>query len=164
MEAKGVIREVVDWARSRLFFCRRLCRRIAECSLIKDVIDAAGEQLLHKSAMDMIKTWFLNSDIAKGREDAWMDDEAFFAWKDDSGNYEAKLQELRAHKVLLQLTNIGESQSDLKALPQGLAALLSKVKSSYILCFALVLFLWSSPEVMLYYIYAGGAIKQRTIG
>eukprot|EP00258_Populus_trichocarpa_P041576 XP_024457595.1 acetyl-CoA carboxylase 1-like [Populus trichocarpa] len=130
MEAKGVIREVVDWARSRLFFCRRLCRRIAECSLIKDVIDAAGEQLLHKSAMDMIKTWFLNSDIAKGREDAWMDDEAFFAWKDDSGNYEAKLQELRAHKVLLQLTNIGESQSDLKALPQGLAALLSKVEPS----------------------------------
>ncbi|KAJ6930492.1 acetyl-CoA carboxylase 1-like [Populus alba x Populus x berolinensis] len=130
MEAKGVIREVVDWARSRLFFCRRLCRRIAECSLIKDVIDAAGEQLLHKSAMDMIKTWFLNSDIARGREDAWMDDEAFFAWKDDSGNYEAKLQELRAHKVLLQLTSIGESQSDLKALPQGLAALLSKVEPS----------------------------------
>ncbi|KAJ6919903.1 acetyl-CoA carboxylase 1-like [Populus alba x Populus x berolinensis] len=130
MEAKGVIREVVDWARSRLFFCRRLCRRIAECSLIKDVIDAAGEQLLHKSAMDMIKTWFLNSDIARGREDAWMDDEAFFAWKEDSGNYEAKLQELRAHKVLLQLTSIGESQSDLKALPQGLAALLSKVEPS----------------------------------
>ncbi|KAJ6997734.1 acetyl-CoA carboxylase 1-like [Populus alba x Populus x berolinensis] len=130
MEAKGVIREVVDWARSRLFFCRRLCRRIAECSLIKDVIDAAGEQLLHKSAMDMIKTWFLNSDIARGREDAWMDDEAFFAWKDDSGNYEAKLQELRAHKVLLQLTSIGESHSDLKALPQGLAALLSKVEPS----------------------------------
>ncbi|XP_011006151.1 PREDICTED: acetyl-CoA carboxylase 1-like [Populus euphratica] len=130
MEAKGVIKEVVDWARSRHFFCRRLCRRIAECSLIKDVIDAAGEQLLHKSAMDMIKTWFLNSDIARGREDAWMDDEAFFAWKDVSGNYEAKLQELRAHKVLFQLTNIGESQSDLKALPQGLAALLSKVEPS----------------------------------
>ncbi|KAF9682552.1 hypothetical protein SADUNF_Sadunf05G0120800 [Salix dunnii] len=130
MEVKGVIREVVDWARSRLFFCRRLCRRIAECSLIKDVIDAAGERLLHKAAMDMIKTWFLNSDIARGREDAWMDDEAFFAWKDDSGNYEAKLQELRVQKVLLQLTNIGESPSDLKALPQGLAALLSKVEPS----------------------------------
>ncbi|KAJ6335562.1 hypothetical protein OIU78_012232 [Salix suchowensis] len=83
MEAKGVIREVVDWARSRLFFCRRLHRRIAECSLIKDVIDAAGQQLTHKSAMDMIKIWFLNSDIARGREDAWVDDEAFFAWKDD---------------------------------------------------------------------------------
>ncbi|CAK7347099.1 unnamed protein product [Dovyalis caffra] len=130
MAAKGVIREVVDWARSRLFFCRRLRRRIAECSLIKDVIDAAGEQLLHKSAMDMIKMWFLNSDIARGREDAWVDDEAFFAWKNDSGNYEAKLQELRVQKVLVQLTNIGESMSDLKALPQGLAALLSKVEPS----------------------------------
>jgi acetyl-CoA carboxylase/biotin carboxylase 1 len=30
MEAKGVIREVVDWARSRHFFCGRLRRRIAE--------------------------------------------------------------------------------------------------------------------------------------
>ncbi|XP_073263627.1 acetyl-CoA carboxylase 1 isoform X2 [Populus alba] len=130
MEAKGVIREVVDWARSRHFFCGRLRRRIAECSLIKDVIDAAGQQLTHKSAMDMIKIWFLNSDIARGREDAWVDDEAFFAWKDDSGNYEAKLQELRVQKVLLQLTSVGESMSDLKALPQGLAALLSKVEPS----------------------------------
>ncbi|KAJ6730387.1 hypothetical protein OIU85_021209 [Salix viminalis] len=130
MEAKGVIREVVDWARSRLFFCRRLHRRIAECSLIKDVIDAAGQQLTHKSAMDMIKIWFLNSDIARGREDAWVDDEAFFAWKDDSGKYEAKLQELRVQKVMLQLTNVSESMSDLKALPQGLAALLSKVEPS----------------------------------
>jgi acetyl-CoA carboxylase/biotin carboxylase 1 len=123
--------------------------------LIKDVIDAAGQQLTHKSAMDMIKIWFLNSDTARGREDAWVDDEAFFAWKDDSGNYEAKLQELRVQKVLLQLTSVGESMSDLKALPQGLAALLSKVKSLYILCFTfinIILVVQSRGDVMLYYI------------
>ncbi|KAJ6307102.1 hypothetical protein OIU78_022230 [Salix suchowensis] len=107
MEAKGVIREVVDWDRSRLFFCRRLCRRIAECSLVKDVIEAAeaekmlGWMMKHSSHGRMIQ-----------------------------GNYEAKLQELRVQKVLLRLTNIGESLSDLKALPQGLAALLSKVEPS----------------------------------
>lgn len=55
------------------------------------------------------------------------DDEAFFAWKDDPRNYEENLQELRVQKVLLQLASIGESLSDLKALPQGLAALLRKV-------------------------------------
>ncbi|KAJ6352844.1 hypothetical protein OIU76_001957 [Salix suchowensis] len=105
MEAKGVIREVVDWDRSRLFFCRRLCRRIAECSLVKDILQEAekmlGWMMKHSSHGRMIQ-----------------------------GNYEAKLQELRVQKVLLRLTNIGESLSDLKALPQGLAALLSKVEPS----------------------------------
>uniref|UniRef100_A0A2P2K1R6 Homomeric Acetyl-CoA Carboxylase Hom-ACCase n=1 Tax=Rhizophora mucronata TaxID=61149 RepID=A0A2P2K1R6_RHIMU len=130
MAAKGVIREVVDWGKSRSYFCRRLRRRIAEVSLVKTLKDAAGDQLSHKSAMDLIKKWFLCSDVGKGREDVWMDDEAFFKWKDEEANYEEKLLELRVQKVLLQLTNIGESVSDLKALPQGLAALLSKVEPS----------------------------------
>ena len=127
MAAKQVIREVVDWANSRSFFYRRLRRRIAEESLVKTVTNAAGDQLSHKSSLDLIKNWFLDSTIAKGREDAWVDDEAFFRWKDDTGNYEDKLKQLRVQKVLLQLTNIGDSISDLQALPQGLAALLSNV-------------------------------------
>ncbi|KAH1122921.1 hypothetical protein J1N35_006081 [Gossypium stocksii] len=130
MAAKGVIKEVVEWDRSRSFFYRRLRRRIAESSLVKIVKDAAGDQLSHKSAMDLIKKWFLDSSVAKGREDAWVNDEAFFSWKDDLGNYSDKLQELRVQKVLLQLTNIGNSSSDIQALPQGLAALLSKMEPS----------------------------------
>ncbi|EOY16077.1 Acetyl-CoA carboxylase 1 isoform 3 [Theobroma cacao] len=140
MAAKGVIKEVVDWDRSRSFFYRRLCRRIAESSLVKIVKDAAGDQLSHKSAMDLIKKWFLDSNIAKGSEDAWVNDEAFFSWKDDQRNYSEKLQELRVQKVLLQLTNIGNSASDMQALPQGLAALLSKVNHPTILsCFYSIL-------------------------
>ncbi|MBA0677180.1 hypothetical protein Goari_018599, partial [Gossypium aridum] len=130
MAAKGVIKEVVDWDRSRSFFYRRLRRRIAESSLVKIVKDAAGDQLSHKSAMDLIKKWFLDSSVAKGREDAWVNDEAFFSWKDDLGNYSEKLQELRVQKVLLQLMNIGNSSSDIQTLPQGLAALLSKMEPS----------------------------------
>ncbi|XP_043810179.1 LOW QUALITY PROTEIN: acetyl-CoA carboxylase 1 [Manihot esculenta] len=130
MAAKGVIREVVDWGRSRVYFYKRLRRRIAEDSLMKTLKDAAGDNLSHKPAMDLIKKWFLDSDIARGREDAWGDDEAFFAWKDNPRNYEENLQELRVQKVLLQLASIGESLSDLKALPQGLAALLRKVDPS----------------------------------
>nr|ASZ00196.1 acetyl-CoA carboxylase 1 [California macrophylla] len=128
MAAKGVIKEVVDWAKSRSFFYRRLRRRIAEESVIKTVRDAAGDQLSHASAKDLMKRWFLSS--KDGEEDVWVDDEAFFAWKDDTQNYEEKLQELRVQKVLLQLTNIGDSALDLRALPQGLAALLSKVEPS----------------------------------
>ncbi|KAL1121333.1 hypothetical protein V6Z11_D01G225500 [Gossypium hirsutum] len=130
MAAKGVIKEVVDWDRSRSFFYRRLRRRIAESSLVKIVKDAAGDQLSHKSAMDLIKKWFLDSSVAKGREDVWVNDEAFFSWKDDLGNYSEKLQELRVQKVLLQLMNIGNSSSDIQTLPQGLAALLSKMEPS----------------------------------
>lgn len=137
MAAKGVIKEVLVWSNSRSFFYKRLRRRIAEESLIKTVRDAAGEQLLHKSAKDLIVKWFSDSEISKGREDAWLDDDSFFKWKDESRNYDNKLKELRVQKVLLQLTNIGDSVSDLQALPQGLAALLSKVNHhrniSYIL-------------------------------
>ncbi|KAG7973943.1 hypothetical protein I3843_06G021300 [Carya illinoinensis] len=130
MAAKGVIREVVDWANSRYFFYRRLRRKIAEESLIKTVTDATGDQLSHQSAMDLIKSWFLDSNIAGGREDAWVNDEAFFKWKDDLSNYEDKLKLLRVQKVSRQLTNIGDSISDLQAVPQGLAALLSKVEAT----------------------------------
>ncbi|KAL6179520.1 hypothetical protein ACLB2K_051035 [Fragaria x ananassa] len=130
MAAKGVIRGVLEWASSRSFFYKRLRRRIADESLIKIVRDAAGEQLSHKSAMYLIKNWFLSSDVSRGKEDAWEDDETFFRWKDDQTNYEGKLKELRVQKVLLQLATIGNSASDLQALPQGLAALLSKVEPS----------------------------------
>ncbi|KAI8004243.1 Acetyl-CoA carboxylase 1 [Camellia lanceoleosa] len=130
MAAKGVIREVVDWNNCRSFFYKRLRRRVVEGSLIKTVKEASGDQLSHKSATNMIKKWFLDSKIAGGREDAWADDERFFAWKDDLRNYEDKLQELRVQKVLLQLSNIGDSPLDLRALPQGLAALLHKVEPS----------------------------------
>ncbi|XP_059630432.1 acetyl-CoA carboxylase 1-like [Cornus florida] len=128
MAAKGVIREVVDWRNSRSFFHKRLRRRITEGSLIKTVRDAAGDQLSYKSAMEIMRKWFLDSKIAGGREDAWLDDEAFFTWKDDPVNYDENLHELRVQKVLLQLSNLGDSTLDLRALPDGLAALIRKVE------------------------------------
>ncbi|KAI4337725.1 hypothetical protein L6164_016106 [Bauhinia variegata] len=130
MAAKGVVREVVDWGNSRSFFYKRLRRRIGEQSMINSMKEAAGDHLSHMAATDLIKNWYLNSDIAKGREDAWLDDEAFFRWKDDPKYYEDKLKELRVQKILLQFTNIGDSVYDLQALPQGLAALLSKLEPS----------------------------------
>lgn len=123
MAAKGVIKEVVDWANSRSFFYKRLNRRVAEGSLIKIVRDAAGDQLSYKAALDMIKNWFTSS----GSQDTWLDDEAFFAWKNNLNNYHDKLQELRMQKVTFQLLQMSDSTLDLQALPQGLAALLQKV-------------------------------------
>ncbi|XP_010269187.1 PREDICTED: acetyl-CoA carboxylase 1-like [Nelumbo nucifera] len=130
MASKGVVRQVVDWANSRSFFYKRLHRRVAEGSLIGMVKDAAGDLLSHKSAMDLIKKWFLASRPAGVGEDAWVDDNTFFTWKNDPKNYEDHLQELRVQKVLHQLSNLGESTSDLQALPQGLSVLLDKVEPS----------------------------------
>ncbi|KAK9134330.1 hypothetical protein Syun_013660 [Stephania yunnanensis] len=131
MAAKGVIREVVEWRSSRSFFYKRLNRRVSEGSLIRIVRDAAGDQLSHKSAMDLIKSWFLASNhVDQVGENSWLDDEAFFAWKNDPMNYEDRLHELRVQKILNQLSDIGKSSSDLEALPQSLSALLSKVEES----------------------------------
>ncbi|CAI9116352.1 OLC1v1017472C1 [Oldenlandia corymbosa var. corymbosa] len=130
MAAKGVVKKVVDWTDSRYFFYQRLRRRVVEDSLIKTIRDAAGDQLTYKSATDVLKKWFLDSKFSGDKLDAWTDDEAFFSWKDDFRNYEEKLQELRVQKVLLQLSKIGDSTMDLKALPQGLLGLLQKVEPS----------------------------------
>ncbi|XP_074264154.1 acetyl-CoA carboxylase 1-like [Silene latifolia] len=130
MAAKEVIKEVLDWRNSRSFFYKRLYRRVVEGTLVKTVKDAAGEQLSHKCAMDLIKKWFSESDIVGERTNAWADDEAFFKWKDTPANYEERLQELRVEKVTHQFSNIGNSVSDLKALPQGLAALLQEMEPS----------------------------------
>ncbi|XP_058085333.1 acetyl-CoA carboxylase 1-like isoform X2 [Magnolia sinica] len=130
MAAKGVIREVIDWGRSRSFFYKRLHRRVAEGSLIRTVMEAAGEQLSHKSAVALIKKWFLASQPSNAKEDTWEDDNIFFTWKDNPENYEEHMQELRVQKIMLRLSNIANSASDLRALPQGIAALLQKVEPS----------------------------------
>lgn len=127
MASTGVIRKIVDWETSRSFFYGRLLRRVEEEMLVKTVRNAAGDQLSYKSAMGMVKSWFLDS--KQGNVDAWIDDEAFFSWKNDPKNYEEQLQELRVQKVLLQLSKIGDSTLDLHALPQGLLSLLQKVSN-----------------------------------
>lgn len=144
MAAKGVVKKVVEWTKSRSFFYKRLRRRVFEDTLVKTVRNAAGEQLSYKSALDLVKKWFLESKIIGGDEEAWQDDETFFSWKADSRNYEEKLQELRAQKVLLQLSKIGESPLDLEALPHALLSLLHKVKFHYVISLKM-LFICHNP-------------------
>eukprot|EP01018_Ginkgo_biloba_P038670 Gb_33780 [translate_table: standard] len=130
MAAKGVIKRVIQWEESRCFFYKRLNRRLAESSLIKNVRDAAGEHFPHKSALCLIKEWFLSSRVGDYRDELWRDDVAFFAWKDDPSQFEAQLQELRSQRVTRQLLELGSSMADLQALPKGLAALLHEVQPS----------------------------------
>ncbi|KAI4986331.1 hypothetical protein ZWY2020_018961 [Hordeum vulgare] len=130
MVAKGVLSKVVDWEESRAFFYRRLRRRVAEDSLAKQVREAAGEQMMptHGSALERIKEWYVASQ-GQGDGEKWNDDEAFFAWKDDSSNYDKHLEELKAERVSRLLSQLAES-SDVKALPNGLSLLLGKMNPS----------------------------------
>ncbi|KAG2549530.1 hypothetical protein PVAP13_9KG357200 [Panicum virgatum] len=129
MAAKGVIGKVVDWEESRAFFYGRLRRRVAEDALAKEVKEAAGEQLSHKSALESIKKWYLASKESEGDSDKWNEDESFFAWKDDPKNYENYLEELKAERVSKWFSHLAES-SDVKALPNGLSLLLNKMNPS----------------------------------
>lgn len=129
MAAKGIIRRVVEWRSCRSFFYRRLRRRVAEASLVRTVLGAAGDQLSQGAAKAMIKRWFLASKSGGEMAEAlWEDDEAFFAWKEAPANYEEQLAELRVQKALHGLSGLCKSAADLKALPGGLAALLAEVR------------------------------------
>uniref|UniRef100_A0A0D6R0K3 Uncharacterized protein n=1 Tax=Araucaria cunninghamii TaxID=56994 RepID=A0A0D6R0K3_ARACU len=130
MAAKGVIEKVIQWEESRFFFYKRLHRRLAESSLIKTLRNAAGKTLSHKSALYLIKEWFLASRVHHSGENLWKDDAAFLAWKNDPNNYESHLQKLRSEKVCQQLLELGSCTAELQALPEGLAALLRKVEPS----------------------------------
>ncbi|XP_078164139.1 acetyl-CoA carboxylase 1-like isoform X1 [Carex rostrata] len=114
MEAKGVIKKVVDWDVSRAFFYKRLKRRVSESSIVKRVVEAAGEEVSHKEAVELVKSW-------SGSE-RWDDDEAFFAWKNDPKNYEAHLKELEYHRVYKLLKN-----SSLEALSKALSMHLKEI-------------------------------------
>ncbi|XP_031498417.1 acetyl-CoA carboxylase 1-like isoform X2 [Nymphaea colorata] len=130
MAAKGVTLDVVNWETSRSFFYRRLHRRVAEASLVRSVMDAAGERLPPREALVLIKKWFMDHSPSNHPSNGWVDDSSFFAWKDDPTNYEKHLQELRIKRLFSLFSNLGSSTPDLRALPQCFAILLDKVEPS----------------------------------
>lgn len=129
MLAKGVIRKIVDWEESRSFFYKRLRRRISEDVLAKEIRSVIGVESSHKSAMELIKKWYLASETAGGSTE-WDDDDAFVAWRENPENYKEHIKELRAQRVSQVLSDVADSSSDLQALPQGLSMLLDKMDPS----------------------------------
>ncbi|CAM6103862.1 unnamed protein product [Calypogeia fissa] len=140
MEAKGVIKKVVDWSQSRYFFHRRLKRRLVEEALVVQAREAAGEeQLSHTAALQLIKTWFLASTNAPKSgalsngpiADAWEDNRAFVAWGNQPNAIKPYLQRLREERVSRELLALAASSSgNLKAFPHALQTLLQHVDPS----------------------------------
>lgn len=130
LEAKGIIKKVVDWSDARSYFYKRLKRRVAEESLVKDVRVASGVTLSRCSAAELVREWFLASRSSPSKEEEgviWKDDAAFFEWTSDKKNLDEHLEMVRAQHVVEQVVSLGGSSTDLKALPQALEALLQKI-------------------------------------
>lgn len=128
MAAKGVIKKVVDWTESRNFFFQRLKRRLAEESLIRQLQAAGGQEFSHSAALALIKDIFSTTSATGTRE--WTDDTQFLAWSKQPTGLEEHLQKLHAKHVEKELVALGSSTAALKALPQGLDALLRSVDAS----------------------------------
>jgi acetyl-CoA carboxylase/biotin carboxylase 1 len=129
LEAKGIIKKVVDWADSRAYFYKRLKRRVAEEQLIKDAREAAGGFLSRSAAPDLIKHWFLSSKPQPQTDpDAlWKDDDSFYAWLNDAQTLAVHLEKLKADRITNQFLSFSARADDLQALPRALETLLQKV-------------------------------------
>lgn len=117
--------QVVDWAESRNFFFNRLKRRLAEESLIQQLQAAGGQELSHSAALALIKDVFSTASTSGPRD--WANDAQFLAWSHQPAGLEEHLKELNAKHVVKEMVALGSSAAALKALPQGLNALLRSV-------------------------------------
>ncbi|GMH57545.1 hypothetical protein TrST_g3967 [Triparma strigata] len=103
MKAKGVIREEIPWATSRVFFYHRIRRRLEEFRVREDmcaVSNLGEESLTAVNATKLLKKWYV-SEGGSQTEDAWEnDDRAVFAWFQDSRfELAKKVSKLRSEAV-----------------------------------------------------------------
>ena len=117
----------MDWAGSRDFFFKRLKRRLAEESLIQQLQAAGGQEFSHSAASALIKDVFASSASASGHSHNWADDTQFLAWSCQPMGLEEHLRELHAKHLVKEMVALGSSAESLKALPQGLSALMLSV-------------------------------------
>merc|ERR1711871_834642 len=91
-KAKGVIRDVVPWARAREYFFWRVRRRLMQDALVSQ-LKAADSALSHADCLSMLASWM-------GEKASWEDDKAvldFFAA--EGAVIDEKLGEVRKESV-----------------------------------------------------------------
>ncbi|KAJ7569509.1 hypothetical protein O6H91_01G081500 [Diphasiastrum complanatum] len=131
LAAKGIIKRVVNWEESRQFFHKRLVRRLAEESAIREVKVVAGQDLSHGDALNLIKSWYLCAGTKDPNIDtSWDDDLNFLTWIQMKANLEQHLQKLGVAKVATELVALFRSETELEAFPQSLRAALLTLDSS----------------------------------
>lgn len=144
--------QVVDWTESRNFFFNRLKRRLAEESLIQQLQLAGGQDLSHSAALALIKDVFSTSSTSSPQE--WADDTQFLAWSRQPTGLDEHLKKLHENHMVKEMVALGSSAEALKALPQGLNALLRSVSnhpiSSFLNWLVRVLLLFRSFKVAVF--------------
>uniref|UniRef100_A0A7S1TNP5 Acetyl-coenzyme A carboxylase carboxyl transferase subunit beta domain-containing protein n=1 Tax=Erythrolobus australicus TaxID=1077150 RepID=A0A7S1TNP5_9RHOD len=107
MLAKGVVRDVLEWKRSREFFYWRVRRRIAELGL-RERVAAAG----FGAALQWDEVTRLLQDGVGGPA-TWDDDRAFLEWVDShQADVEAMVRSQRAHSAHLRIAELLDGLGD----------------------------------------------------
>ena len=88
MKAKGVIRDIVPWARAREYFHWRVRRRLMQDALVGE-LKAADGSLSHGECLTMLSGWMAG-------KASWEDDKAVLAFFESEGAViDEKLGEVR---------------------------------------------------------------------
>jgi len=105
MKAKGVIRDIVPWARAREYFFWRVRRRLMQDALIGE-LKAADSSLGHADCLRMMCTWM------EGKAE-WEDDKAVLQFLEAEGaTIDEKLGEVRKESVKKAVTALLGSLSE----------------------------------------------------
>merc|ERR1719310_1731198 len=115
MKAKGVIRDIVPWARAREYFHWRVRRRLMQDALVGE-LKAADGSLSHGECLTMLSGWMAG-------KASWEDDKAVLAFFESEGAViDEKLGEVKKDSVkktiadLLSNVSPDDKEAILKAL------------------------------------------------
>ena len=103
MLAKGVIRDVVSWKRSREYFYWRVRRRLAQDALVKEV-KAADETMSHADAVATVRGWIDGAD-----------------WEDDKAVLELLTSDADAIAAKLEAAKVAAAKKTVEAIIGGLS-------------------------------------------
>lgn len=104
MQAKNVIRDVVDWKQARSYFYWRMRRNVLEVQLSKDVQNA-DNSLDWKAARDVVTSWQKEAKTEN-------DDRAFVEWAArEAESFPSRLAKIRQSSVTKQLQQLLQSNA-----------------------------------------------------
>lgn len=94
MLAKGVIKRIVSWSDARVFFIKRLKRRLMEEELVKHIA-TADASITRSEGAKLLFEWFRNSVLDEG---LWVDDQAVQQWAESATGSSRIALELKSIK------------------------------------------------------------------
>ena len=105
MKAKGVIRDIVPWARAREYFFWRVRRRLMQDALVSSLKEA-DSSLDHAACLTMLSEWMAG-------KASWEDDQAVLQFFESEGAViDEKMGEVRKESVKKTVAALLDSLSE----------------------------------------------------